>query len=100
MRNELRDYDVALDQKKELVALNKCDALSDELIQSAKSALEKESGKPVATISGIARTGLDQMLRQLKSEADAWGVQEAAKEAKMDAKDEAIERVEEAGERA
>ena len=100
VRNELRDYDVALDQKKELVALNKCDALSDELIQSAKSALEKESGKPVATISGIARTGLDQMLRQLKSEADAWGVQEAAKEAEMDAKDEAIERVEEAGERA
>ena len=68
--------------KNELVALNKCDALKDELIQNAKSALEKESGKPVATISGIAGTGLSQMLRKLKTEADAWRAREAEKEVK------------------
>ena len=80
VRNELRDYGAALDQKNELVALNKCDALEDELIREAKSALEKVSGKPVATISGIAGTGLIQMLRKLKTEAATWRAQEAAKE--------------------
>ena len=80
VRNELRDYGEALDQKSELVALNKCDALTDELIHDAKSALEKESGKPVATISGIAGTGLDQMLRELKFEADTWRAQDATEE--------------------
>ena len=63
-----------------VVALNKCDALTDELIHDAKSALEKESGKPVATISGIAGTGLDQMLRELKFEADTWRAQDATEE--------------------
>ena len=82
VRNELRNYGAALDQKKELVALNKCDALKDELIDDAKSALEKECGKPVATISGIAGTGLGQMLRKLKTEADAWRAREAEKEVK------------------
>ena len=85
VRNELRDYGAALDKKNELVALNKCDALKDEMISDAKSTLEKESGKPVATISGIAGTGLDQMLRQLKTEADVWRAQEAAKELEKDA---------------
>ena len=42
VRNELRDYGAALDQKNELVALNKCDALKDELIHDAKFALENE----------------------------------------------------------
>ncbi|MDG2033673.1 MAG: GTPase ObgE [Rhodospirillales bacterium] len=88
VRNELQDYGEALDQKSELVALNKCDALTDELIHDAKSALEKESGKPVATISGIAGTGLDQMLRELKFEADTWRAQEA----ESDAAEEVIER--------
>ena len=82
VRNELRDYGAALDQKKELVALNKCDALKDELVDKAKSALEKESGKPVATISGIAGAGLSKMLRKLKTEADAWRAREAEKEVK------------------
>ena len=91
VRNELRDYGAALDQKNELVALNKCDALSDELIRDAKSALEKESEKPVATISGIAGTGLDQMLRELKSKADAWRVQEAEKDATEEATERAVE---------
>ena len=85
VRNELRDYGAALDKKNELVALNKCDALKDEMISDAKSTLEKESGKPVATISGVAGTGLDQMLRQLKTEADVWRAQEAAKELEKDA---------------
>ena len=85
VRNELRDYGAALDQKNELVALNKCDALKDELIHDAKSALEKESGKPVATISGIAGTGLSQMLRKLKTEADAWRAREAEKEVEKNA---------------
>ena len=85
VRNELRDYGAALDQKNELVALNKCDALKDELIHDAKFALEKESGKPVATISGIAGTGLSQMLRKLKTEADAWRAREAEKEVEKNA---------------
>ena len=90
VRNELRDYGEALDQKSELVALNKCDALTDELIHDAKSALEKESGKPVATISGIAGTGLDQMLRELKFEADTWRAQEAESDAAEEVTESAV----------
>ncbi len=85
IRNELAEYGADLDQKTELVALNKCDALNEELIEDQKQQLEEECGKPVGAISGIARTGLDQMLRQLKSEADDWRAREAAETKAADA---------------
>lgn len=78
VRHELIEYGADINMKKELVALNKCDALNDQLIEEAQTALETELGKPVAKISGIDGRGLDEVLRQLKSETDTVRSEEAA----------------------
>lgn len=65
VRHELQEYGAGLDEKTEILALNKCDALSDELVDEAKSALEAESGKEVILLSGVAGTGLDSALRKI-----------------------------------
>jgi len=68
VRRELDAYGGGLPEKKELVALNKCDALSNQLIKDIKRSLEDETEKPVLVTSSIAGTGLNEVLRQLVSE--------------------------------
>ena len=68
VRRELDAYGGGLPEKRELVALNKCDALSDQLIKDIKRSLEDETEKPVLVTSSIAGTGLNEVLRQLVSE--------------------------------
>ena len=67
IRNELYLYDEALSEKIEVVALNKCDALTPELIKKRKKALEKAVGHEVHCISGVSRDGVDTVLRELLS---------------------------------
>ena len=62
VRHELSEFDAELAEKPELVALNKCDSLSDAEIKKKKKALEKASGGPVFTISAAARTDLEPLL--------------------------------------
>ena len=58
IRKELELYNEKLVKKPEVVALNKCDALSkDEIAQKIKM-LEKACGKKVYAISAIAKQGL------------------------------------------
>ena len=47
VRRELDAYGEGLPEKRELVALNKCDALSNQLIKDIKRSLEEETEKPV-----------------------------------------------------
>ena len=68
VRRELDAYGGGLPEKRELVALNKCDALSNQLIKDIKRSLEDETEKPVLVTSSIARTGLNEVLRRLVSE--------------------------------
>ena len=68
VRRELDAYGGGLPEKRELVALNKCDALSIQLIKDIKRSLEDETEKPVLVTSSIAGTGLNEVLRQLVSE--------------------------------
>ncbi len=63
IRNELSRYSARLDQKPEIVVLNKTDALTDEDIATKKQALEKETHRPVLTMSGVAQKGLTDVLR-------------------------------------
>jgi GTP-binding protein len=63
LRRELRAYGAGLEEKPEIVALNKCDALSSEETKSKRAALAGVSGQTVLTISGAARTGVKGMLR-------------------------------------
>ncbi len=65
IRRELELYDAKLADKPEVVALNKCDALSEEEIEEKVAALEKVSGKKVYAISAVAKQGLFDCLIEL-----------------------------------
>ena len=64
IRQELKNYSTVLFQKPEIVALNKIDALTPELIEQKVSELKKASKKGVYAISGISKQGLAAMLRE------------------------------------
>ena len=63
IREELKRYGHGLAGKREIVALNKIDSLTPEEIQKKKAALEKESGAEVYAISGVAHTGVTELMR-------------------------------------
>ena len=63
IRRELKLYSDKLQAKPAVVALNKCDSLSDEEIAEKKAALEKVCAYEVFTISAAANQGLKPCLR-------------------------------------
>ena len=62
VRAELDAYGEVLQDKAEIVCLNKCDALLDEEIDEKKAALEQACGKTVHVISGVAGMGVDDIM--------------------------------------
>ncbi|MCE3233517.1 MAG: obgE [Rickettsiaceae bacterium] len=68
IRGELAQYSDVLAEKSEVLALNKCDAMTEEEIAKKKKQLEKASGKKVWVISGVAKIGVTDVLRQLMLE--------------------------------
>lgn len=68
VREELRLYGGGLDQKTEMVALNKCDALTPEQIEEKLAALADVSGARIFPLSGIAGIGLRDLLFALLAE--------------------------------
>lgn len=72
IRHELSEYGGGLAEKTEIVALNKCDALTEEVIAEKKAELSAAAGQEVMTISGVAGMGVQDTLRRLfKIVADA-----------------------------
>ncbi len=71
VRAELRAYGGNLARKKEIVALNKIDALSPEEIEAKRAALARVSRKTVLTISGATGMGIPEVLRTLRKLAIA-----------------------------
>ncbi|WP_416915994.1 MAG: GTPase ObgE [Roseicyclus sp.] len=67
---ELEAYGGDLADKPRLTVLNKIDALTDEEIAEKRAALEEASDGSVMTMSGVARTGLIEVLRALRSHID------------------------------
>jgi GTPase len=63
VRSELAAYDIDLAGRPELVCLNKVDALGDDAIAAKAEALRAAAGRPVSLTSGVARRGLDPVLR-------------------------------------
>ena len=57
IRNELAAYDDGLSQKQEIVALTKCDALTDEILAEKLATLQAVCDTPVRQISAV--TGLN-----------------------------------------
>ena len=67
IRGELESYGGDLKDKTEIVALNKCDALTGEAIVETLEILRKASGVEVVKLSGIAGLGVEKMLRSMNA---------------------------------
>lgn len=63
VREELRAYGGGLEQKRELIVLNKADAMSPREASARRAALERASGAPVLMASAAGHTGVDEVLR-------------------------------------
>jgi GTP-binding protein len=62
IRAELKAYGGGLGRKAEIIALNKCDAMDEADIKKKVAALKKVTRKPVYVISGVAHTGVTEIL--------------------------------------
>jgi GTPase len=65
IREELESCSNILAEKQEVIALNKCDALTEEEVLEKKTALEEASGQDVVVISAAAQIGIIPLLRTL-----------------------------------
>ncbi|MBI5164952.1 MAG: GTPase ObgE, partial [Magnetospirillum sp.] len=65
VRHELEAYDGGLEDKPEVVALNKCDALTAEDIKTKLEALEEACGQTVYPLSGVSGIGTRDALAAL-----------------------------------
>ena len=64
VRHELEAYDEELGDKTEILALNKIDALSPDMIEFQKAALEEACGHEVRLVSGVSGQGVRDLLRE------------------------------------
>lgn len=65
VRGELAAYGAGLDEKTEIVALNKCDSIDEEEIAEKKAALKEAGIGHVFELSGISGQGRTEILRAL-----------------------------------
>lgn len=68
IRKELENYSKNLIKKKEIVALNKIDSLDEKEVKEKMQKIKKHVGRRVKVfaISGVAKTGVKEVLRELK----------------------------------
>ena len=79
VRAELKAYGGNLARKKEIVALNKTDAMTAEDIEAKRALLAKASRKTVQVISGVSGHGVQPLLHELMKLVDKQ--RDTAKEA-------------------
>jgi GTPase len=80
VRHELSEYGADLEDKLEIVVLNKIDAMEPGQVERRRKALERAIGKPVLALSSATREGLDVVLdklieiagRHFTVEEEAW----------------------------
>jgi len=68
IRAELIAYGQGLDDKPEIVVLNKADAIAKTDLAKKRAALKKASGRDVFVMSGVSGEGVDAVLRALAKE--------------------------------
>ena len=81
---ELEAYSDALYDKPRVTVLNKIDALSDEEIAEKREALQKAIGGKVMLMSGVAKTGVTEVLRVLRAGIDDSNLRQKKFDAKED----------------
>ena len=74
IRKELDAYGQGLENRPELVCLNKADALTEDVVAERRSALEAAAGKTVLVTSGASGAGVTEVLRA------AWKAIQVARE--------------------
>lgn len=70
IRKELSEYGEGLADKKEIIALNKIDALDEELVEMLTQELNQVTKSPIMPISGVSGQGVDLLLRALLSNVE------------------------------
>ena len=65
IRGELDAYGGGLAEKREIVALNKIDAMTEDAIAERRAALAEAAGAEVMLMSGVAGTGIDDVVRTI-----------------------------------
>ncbi len=68
VREELAAYGAALDEKPEVVAISKADAVPAEKIDKLKRALRRAAGSTPLVVSSVSGDGVDKVLRALAGE--------------------------------
>ena len=81
---ELEAYSDALYDKPRVTVLNKIDAFSDEEIAEKREALQKAIGGKVMLMSGVAKTGVTEVLRVLRTGIDHSNLRQKKLDAKED----------------
>lgn len=71
VRTELENYGEGLEEKVELVCLNKSDTIDDEMAAALAAELAEESGRPVFIVSGATGDGVDAILDAILPELGA-----------------------------
>lgn len=71
IRKELEDYDESFEDKPEVIALSKCDALDPDRITELQDALEAASGQRPFPISSVAQQGLTPVLAAIYRHVEA-----------------------------
>ncbi|MGB4057162.1 MAG: GTPase ObgE [Alphaproteobacteria bacterium] len=80
IKNELKEYGHGVEEKEEIIAINKIDALGDELAQDVAETLEKSVGKPVYLISGVSGQGVSKVLYELARHVTEFRAREREQE--------------------
>jgi GTP-binding protein len=78
IRKELEDYDESFEDKHEVVALSKCDALDADRITELQDALQSACGQRPFPISSVAQQGLKPVLAALYKHVEIRRAGEAA----------------------
>lgn len=80
VREELELYGAGLDEKAELIALNKADSVDPDELKRLTKELEALSGRKVLLLSGISGVGVNEVLDQLVIAIDKEGDDEGEPE--------------------
>ncbi len=76
IRGELEAYGMGLDEKLEIIGLNKCDALEPDVQKDLQKRLKKHCKASVFLLSAATGKGVPEVLRAVKKIVDAGGVDE------------------------
>jgi GTP-binding protein len=79
VRHEMEAYGGGLAEKHEILALNKCDAMTEDEVKARRKALAKAAGKKagdILLVSGVSGAGVPEVLRALLAEIGEAKIEE------------------------